>query len=119
MITRKHFAALMGFPFVAAWIGFSFGAAILCLVSAVLFQLKIASDIVTITYAALMGAVAPGMALEFGLGGRDVASCMLEDAYRRGQDEPGRLRGRAAAQRAASAETARMPTGPGRSPTAT
>ena len=37
MITPKHFAALMGFAFVAAWIGFSFGAAILCLVGAVLF----------------------------------------------------------------------------------
>jgi hypothetical protein len=37
MITPKHFAALMGFAFVAAWIGFSFGEAILCLVGAVLF----------------------------------------------------------------------------------
>jgi hypothetical protein len=37
MITSKHFAALMGFAFVAAWIGFSFGEAILCLVGAVLF----------------------------------------------------------------------------------
>jgi hypothetical protein len=37
MITPKHFAALMGFAFVAAWIGFGFGEAILCLVGAVLF----------------------------------------------------------------------------------
>jgi hypothetical protein len=37
MITSMHFAALMGFAFVAAWIGFSFGEAILCLVGAVLF----------------------------------------------------------------------------------
>jgi hypothetical protein len=37
MITSKHFAALMGFAFVAAWIGFSFGEAILCLVGAVVF----------------------------------------------------------------------------------
>jgi hypothetical protein len=37
MITRKHFAALMGFAFVAAWIGFGFGEAILCLLGAVLF----------------------------------------------------------------------------------
>jgi hypothetical protein len=51
----------------------------------VLNQLRIASDIVTITYAALMGAVALGAALAFGLGGRDVASRMLEEAYRRGQ----------------------------------
>jgi hypothetical protein len=44
----------------------------------ILNQLQIATDIVTITYAALMGAVALGMALAFGLGGRDVASRMLE-----------------------------------------
>jgi hypothetical protein len=37
MIQRKHFAALMGFAFVAAWIGFSFGEAILCLLGGVLF----------------------------------------------------------------------------------
>jgi small-conductance mechanosensitive channel len=53
----------------------------------VLNQLRIATDIVTITYAALMGAVALGAALAFGLGGRDVASRMLEEAYRRGQAE--------------------------------
>jgi hypothetical protein len=47
---------------------------------------------VTITYAALMGAIALGMALAFGLGGRDVASRLLEDAYRRGQAERQRLR---------------------------
>jgi hypothetical protein len=51
----------------------------------ILDQLKIAETIVTITYASLMGAVALGMALAFGLGGRDVASRMLEDAYRSGQ----------------------------------
>lgn len=37
MITRKHFAALLGFAFVAAWIGFNFGYAALCLVGAALF----------------------------------------------------------------------------------
>ena len=37
MITRKHFAALIGFAFVAAWIGFNFGYALLCLVGAALF----------------------------------------------------------------------------------
>ena len=52
----------------------------------ILNQLEIATDIVIITYAALMGAVALGMALAFGLGGRDVASRMLEDAYRSGQE---------------------------------
>jgi small-conductance mechanosensitive channel len=56
----------------------------------VLNQLRIATDIVTITYAALMGAVALGAALAFGLGGRDVASRMLEEAYRRGQAERAR-----------------------------
>jgi hypothetical protein len=49
----------------------------------ILNQLRIATDIVTITYAALLGSVALGMALAFGLGGRDVAGRMLEDAYRR------------------------------------
>lgn len=63
----------------------------------VLNQLKIATDIVTITYAALMGAVALGAALAFGLGGRDVASRMLEDAYQRGQAERARLSGKSAA----------------------
>jgi hypothetical protein len=37
MITRKHFAALIGFAFVAAWVGFNFGYAVLCLVGAALF----------------------------------------------------------------------------------
>jgi hypothetical protein len=51
----------------------------------ILDQLNIASNIVTITYAALIGAVALGMALAFGLGGRDVAGRILESAYTRGQ----------------------------------
>jgi Conserved TM helix len=67
----------------------------------ILNQLRIATDIVTITYAALLGAVALGMALAFGLGGRDVAARMLEDAYRRGQDERAR-------RRSAAPEPARM-----------
>ncbi len=37
MITRKHLAAALGFAFVAAWIGFGFGYAILCLVGAAAF----------------------------------------------------------------------------------
>jgi len=48
-------------------------------------QLEIAENIVVITYAALMGAVALGMALAFGLGGREVASLMLQGAYERGK----------------------------------
>lgn len=60
----------------------------------ILNQLRIATDIVVITYAALMGAVALGAALAFGLGGRDVASRMLEEAYRRGQAERAKVRTR-------------------------
>ncbi len=48
-------------------------------------QLKIAQEIVTITYAALLGMLALAGALAFGLGGRDVASRMLNDAYDAGQ----------------------------------
>ena len=49
----------------------------------ILNQLKIAPAIVTITYAALLGAAALGMALAFGLGVRDVAGRMLEEAYQK------------------------------------
>jgi hypothetical protein len=34
MTDTKRFAALLGFAFIAAWIGFNFGYAILCLVGA-------------------------------------------------------------------------------------
>ncbi len=34
MNTRKYLAAVLGFAFVAAWIGFGFGDAILCLLGA-------------------------------------------------------------------------------------
>src|SRR3954467_3697867 len=47
----------------------------------ILDQLKIARSIVVITYAALLGAIALGSALAFGLGGRGVAERMLEGAY--------------------------------------
>jgi hypothetical protein len=52
----------------------------------ILNQLRIAEQIVTIAFAAIMGALALGLALAFGLGGRDVARRMLEDAYSRGQE---------------------------------
>lgn len=39
MITIKHYLGLLGFLFVAAWIGFDFGRAVLCLVGAVIFYL--------------------------------------------------------------------------------
>ena len=51
----------------------------------VLDQLDIAPQIVTITYAALIGMLALAAALAFGLGGRDVAAKMLSDAYDAGQ----------------------------------
>jgi hypothetical protein len=37
MTTRKNLAALIGFAFVAAWIAFGFGDAILCLLGAATF----------------------------------------------------------------------------------
>ena len=52
----------------------------------ILDQLKIAEDIVVITYAALLGSIALGAALAFGLGGRDVAARMLQGAYMKGQE---------------------------------
>jgi hypothetical protein len=51
----------------------------------VLNQLHIATAIVTITYAALLGMLALAGALAFGLGGRDLAAQMLSDAYDAGQ----------------------------------
>ena len=53
----------------------------------ILNQLQIAPEIVTITYAALIGGVFLAMALAFGLGGREVAGQMLQDAYDKGQQE--------------------------------
>ena len=55
----------------------------------ILDQLRIAHNIVVITYAALLGAIALGSALAFGLGGREVAARMLEGAYEKGQDAAG------------------------------
>ena len=52
----------------------------------ILEQLQIAPEIVRIAFAAVMGALALGLALAFGLGGRGVAERLLEDAYRNGQD---------------------------------
>ena len=58
----------------------------------ILNQLQIAEEIVTITYAALLGAAALAMALAFGLGGRDLASRMLSDAYDKGQEQRGQVK---------------------------
>src|SRR3954466_11184884 len=51
----------------------------------VLDQLNIAPQIVTITYAALLGMLALAGALAFGLGGREVAADLLRSAYESGQ----------------------------------
>jgi hypothetical protein len=51
----------------------------------ILDQLQIAQNIVVITYAGLIGAIALGSALAFGLGGREVAGRMLQGAYEKGQ----------------------------------
>jgi hypothetical protein len=58
----------------------------------ILDQLQIAHNIVVITYAALIGAIALGAALAFGLGGREVAARMLQGAYEKGQDNAGQYR---------------------------
>ena len=58
----------------------------------ILDQLQIAHNIVVITYAALLGSIALGAALAFGLGGRDVAAQLLQGAYQKGQDNAGQFK---------------------------
>ena len=58
----------------------------------ILNQLQIATEIVTITYAALIGGVFLAMALAFGLGGREVAGQMLGDAYDKGRENKGQVK---------------------------
>jgi small-conductance mechanosensitive channel len=58
----------------------------------VLDQLQIAPVIVTITYAALIGALALAAALAFGLGGREVAGQALAGAVTAGQQRAGQVR---------------------------
>lgn len=55
----------------------------------ILNQLKIAEDIVTILFTAIVGAVALGLALAFGLGGRDLARDLLSQAYNATQQNAG------------------------------
>jgi Conserved TM helix len=73
----------------------------------ILNQLGIAETIVNTTYIALIGAVALGSALAFGLGGRDAAADLINSGYRKAQQQSdqvradmqtGRERGRAEAQ---------------------
>ncbi len=58
----------------------------------ILVQLKIATPIVIITYAALIGALSLGFALAFGLGGREVAGEILSEAYRKGRENIGQIK---------------------------
>jgi len=53
----------------------------------ILEQLQIAAEIVRIAFAAVMFALALGLALAFGLGGRPVAQKLLEDAYDKGREQ--------------------------------
>ncbi|WP_433786311.1 mechanosensitive ion channel family protein [Actinomycetospora sp. CA-101289] len=53
----------------------------------ILNQLGIAQTIVTATYIALIGAVALGSALAFGLGGRDAAADLINSGYRKAQQQ--------------------------------
>lgn len=59
----------------------------------ILQELMIAEGIVMITYTALIGAVALGLALAFGLGGRDVAARLLEQAYEAGRQNADTAKG--------------------------
>jgi len=77
----------------------------------ILTQLDIAPEIVQILFTAIVGALALGLALAFGLGGRSVAERILEEAYQRGQEqrsqvrrdvETGKERGRRDVERARS-----------------
>jgi hypothetical protein len=51
----------------------------------ILNQLQIAPAIVTITYAVLLGSLGLGMALAFGLGGRETAGQLVSGAYTKAQ----------------------------------
>ena len=58
----------------------------------VLTQLRIAPGIVQILFTAIVGSLALGLALAFGLGGRNVAARILEEAYQRGQEQRSQVR---------------------------
>jgi hypothetical protein len=69
-----------------------------------LVQLEIATQIVVATYVLVLGAIALGFALAFGLGGREVASQMLQSAYASGQQAMPQLRAEAAQAKEQGAE---------------
>lgn len=70
----------------------------------ILTQLRIAPVIVTITYVALVGAMALGSAIAFGLGGREAAADMINSGYRRAQQEMPTQRSGAESRAGASQE---------------
>jgi small-conductance mechanosensitive channel len=70
----------------------------------ILEQLQIAPEIVRIAFAAVMFALALGLALAFGLGGRGVAQQLLEDGYRKGREQRDQVKADLAAGRARTAE---------------
>jgi hypothetical protein len=77
----------------------------------VLDQLQIAPQIVTITYAALLGMLAIAGGLAFGLGGREVAADLLASAYGSGRENKDQIRrdvqhGRQRAEQHADSATA-------------
>ena len=71
-----------------------------------LVQLKIATQIVVATYVLVLGAIALGFALAFGLGGREVARRALEGAYASGQAAMPQLRQEAGQAREQAASEA-------------
>ncbi len=93
----------------------------------ILTELGIAESIVQITYVVLLGSIGLGLALAFGLGGRDTAAKLVSDAYDKGQENKqqvkqemrtGKERGRPAGGTGEGPGGAPRagPAGPGRNP---
>jgi hypothetical protein len=80
----------------------------------ILEQLQIAPEIVRIAFAAVMFAIALALALAFGLGGRDVAARLLEDAQRKTRENADTIKADMAQGRDRAREKASA-TGPTRS----
>jgi hypothetical protein len=86
----------------------------------ILNQLQIAPAIVTITYAVLLGSLGLGMALAFGLGGRETAAQLVAGAYDRGQEQKGQVKrdmqvGKERGREQASAAKDKLDSGNGKS----
>lgn len=82
----------------------------------ILTQLQIAPAIVQITYTALIGAIALGLALAFGLGGREVAADLLRSGYGKARDSADQVQqdaqlGSERARRDAAQATSQFSTG--------